>query len=163
MQLVRLSKTDQEFHLATHKVIINTADLVALGASDTGTIAIVPTSGTFPAGTVARFAGLKIVTAFDFSDSAINSLLIEVGDGGDTDRLLTQTQLAEDGTEILYKVEGAVTQPYAYLVADTIDAKFTAAGGGSPTLAETTVGEVHVYLYVHEPGDKMTGIKGPLT
>jgi hypothetical protein len=161
MQLLRISKTDQEFHLATHKVIIKAADVAAL-AADAAVLPIIPASGTFPAGTVARFAGMKLVTAFDSSDAAINSLTIQIGDGGTANRLLTATELHVDGTEVLYKVEGAVTQPYAYLVADAIDATLTAAGGGSPTLAETTLGEVHLYLYLHTPGDDLAGVKGPL-
>jgi hypothetical protein len=148
MNVIKLSNTDAKYQLATHKIVIDAADVAALGSGTTGTLAIFPATGTFPAGTTARFAGLNLKTPFDFSDAAINSLLIEVGDGGDTDRLLTQTQTALDGTEILYKVEGAVTQPYAYLVADTIDVLFTVAGGASPTLAETTVGEVEIYLHI---------------
>lgn len=161
MKLIQLSPTDARYQLATHKVVLTYADVAALGASATGTIAIIPTSGTFAAGTTARFAGLQLITAFDFSDTGITSLLIEIGDGGDTDRLLTQTEIAVDGTEVLYKVEGAVTQPYSYLVADTIDAKFTAANGGTPTLAEATSGEVHIYLHVTDP-TIMTRVKGSL-
>jgi len=151
MKLIQLAPTDARYHLATHKVVLTYTDVAALGASATGTIPLIPTSGTFPAGTVARFAGLQLITAFDFSDTGITSLLIEVGDGSDTDRLLTQTELAVDGTEIFYKASAASTQPYAYLVADSIDALFTAANGGTPTLAECTSGEVHLYLHVTDP------------
>jgi len=163
MNLIRLSPSDSHNHFATHKVVLTYTDVAALGASTSGTIAIFPKTGTFPAGTIARFAALDLVTAFDASDASINSLLLEVGDGNDTDRLLTQTETAVDGTEVLYKVEGAVTQPYAYLVADTIDAKFTVAGGASPTLAEITSGEVHIYLYVHTQSDKLRKVNGPLS
>jgi len=147
MKLIQLSPTDAIFNLATHKVIIGHADVAALGSGTTGTLAIFPASGTFPAGTTARFAGLNLKTAFDASDADVNSLTVQIGDT-DTDRLLTATQIAVDGTEILYKVEGAVTQPYAYLTADTIDALFTIAGGASPTLAEVTSGEVEIYLHI---------------
>ncbi len=160
MDLVPLSSTDARYNLATHKVIIKAADVLALGAGTTGTIAIFPKTGTFPAGTTARFAELELITAFDASDSGINSLFVEVGDGSDTDRLLTQTEIAVDGTEILFKASAATTQPYSYLVADTIDALFTVAGGGTPTLAEINAGEVHLYLHVALP--KLTKIRGPL-
>lgn len=163
MKSITIAPTDTTFLKATHKVVIDYADVAALGAGTTGTIAIIPASGTFPAGTTARFAGMQLVTAFDASDASINSLLVEVGDGGDTDRLLTQTQLAVDGTEILYKVEGAVTQPYSYLVADTIDALFTVAGGGTPTLAEITSGELHIYLEITTPQTSMQKVNGPLS
>lgn len=148
MKSVMLSPTDRVFNLATHKLIITYADIAALGAATTGVIALVPTSGTFPAGTTFRFAGMHLVTAFDFSDTGITSLTAQVGDGGDTDRLLTATEICVDGTEILHKVEGAVTQPYALLAADTIDVLFTCANGGTPTLAECTVGEVEIYLHI---------------
>lgn len=163
MKLLMLSPTDQMFRLATHKVIINAADVAALGAATTGTIALIPKTGTFPAGTKARFAQLDLVTAFDFSDAGITSLLIEIGDGVDTDRLLTQTQIAVDGTEVLYKVEGAISQPYAYTAADTIDALFTVANGGTPLLNETTSGEVHIYLWIETPpATDIRQVKGSL-
>lgn len=164
MKSITIAPTDTLYLHSTHKVVIDYADIAALGAGTTGTIALIPASGTFPAGTTARFAGMQLVTAFDSSgDASINSLLVEVGDGGDTDRLLTQTQIAVDGTEILYKVEGAVTQPYAYLVADTIDALFTVAGGASPTLAEITSGELHIYLEITDPMTRMQKVNGPLS
>jgi len=159
-----LSPTDRTFNLATHKLIINAADIAALGAATTGVIALVPTSGTFPAGTTFRFAGLHLVTAFDFSDTGITSLLVEVGiTGVDTDKYLTQTQIAVDGTEVLYKVEAAVTQPFSELTADTVDALFTVANGGTPLLSEATAGELHLYLYVHTPQTNMQKVGGTLS
>lgn len=154
MKVISLPAQSRNFHLATHKVIITAADVAGLGASATGTLALFPinTNGLFtktaPIGTVARFAGLNLITPFDFSDTGITSLTAQVGDGGDTDRLLTATEICVDGTEILHKVEGAVTQPYALLAADTIDVLFTCANGGTPTLAECTVGEVEIYLHI---------------
>lgn len=164
MKLLTLSPTDTQFGLATHKAIITYADLAAASAATTATFQIFPlVSGTtFPAGTVARFAGMNLVTAFDFSDAGITSCLLEIGDGGDTDRLLTQTELAVDGTEVLYKVEGATTQPYAYLVADTIDALFTVANGGSPLVTEATSGEVHIYLHISNPLEGLEKTKGTI-
>jgi hypothetical protein len=163
MKSVMLSPTDQNFHLATHKLIIDAADIAALGAATTGVIALVPTTGTFPAGTTFRFAGLHLVTAFDFSDTGITSLLVEVGiTGGDTDKYLTSTQIAVDGTEVIYKVEGAVTQPDSENTADSVDALFTVANGGSPLLSECTVGELHLYFYVHAPFTEMRPVLGKL-
>ena len=154
MKVISLPSQSRQFQLATHKVILTAADVAGLGASATGTLALFPinTNGSFtktvPVGTVARFAGMNLITAFDFSDAGITSLTIEVGDGADPNRLLTATEICVDGTEILHKVEGAVTQPYAYLAADTIDVLFTCANGGTPTLAECTVGEVEIYLHI---------------
>lgn len=148
MKIVNLTPQEREAHYATHKVILDYTDVAALGASATGTIAIMPASGTFPIGTVVRFAGLQLITPFDFSDAAINSLLAEVGDGGSTARHLSQTELAADGSYVTNKVSTASTAPYAYLAADTVDCKFTAAGGASPTLAECTSGKFEIYLNV---------------
>lgn len=134
--------------LFNYKARIVVADLVALGASATGTIAIYPESGNAPAGTLCTRAALNLKTAIDFSDAGITSCLVEVGDGGSTARFLAQTEIAVDGTEILWA--GGTGTNYAYLVADTIDAKFTVANGGSPTLAETTVGELEIYLQVFD-------------
>ena len=100
----------------------------------------------FDAGLTVLDTALNLTTAFDATDAAINSLLAEVGDGGDTDRLLTQTELALDGTEVLFKIMGAVTAPYAYPIADTIDVLFTVAGGASPTLGEINAGAAEIYL-----------------
>lgn len=162
MIVAKFSQTDRLYHRATHKVTLDYADVAALGASTTGTIAILPSSGTFPAGIRAMMVAVNLITAFDASDASINSLLIEVGDGGDTDRLLTQTELASDGTEVLFKASAASTQPYAYEAADTIDAKFTVAGGGTPTLAEITSGKVEIYLWIDDL-NILENVGGPLS
>lgn len=163
MKLVMLSPTDQQFLRATHKVIITAADVAAGAGETTLVIPLVPQSGTFPAGTEFAFAKLQLVTPFDASDASINSLLIEIGEtGGDTDRILTSTQLAVDGTEILYKSEGAVSQPYTYAAADSLDALFTVAGGANPTLGEINAGEVHIYLHVSTPQNHLRRVNGPL-
>ncbi len=146
MKVHTLSPTDKLHHLATHRITLDYADVLALGAGTTGTIALL----SVPVGTAVRFAAMALVTGFDGSDASINSLLVEVGDGGDTDRLLAQTELAADGTEITYKTAATTTQPYVYLAADTVDALFTVAGGGSPLLSEITSGEVELYLWVED-------------
>ncbi len=151
MKLIPLSVTDQVTLLATHKVLIEAADVAALGSGTSAALQILPTTGTLPAGTVVRFAGLRLVTAFDASDAGINSLLVEIGDGVDPDRFLAQTQIAVDGTEILWAAAGGLT--FAYASADAIDATFTVAGGGTPTLAEINAGAVEIYLHVRQLAD----------
>lgn len=163
MELVQLSLTDAQIYSATHKVMITYSDVAALGASATGTLAIVPASGTFPIGTQVGCVGIYLETAFDFSDAAINSLLVEIGDGGSTARLLTQTEIAADGSSVVHKIEAAATQPYAYVAADTVDAKFTASGGASATLAECTSGKLWVLLNVLPRNTALAGVKGKLT
>lgn len=147
MKLIPLPSETQLRTGFTHKVIIDYLDIVAMGAVTTLTKQIFPEGvTTFPAGTAVLRAALNLITAFDFLDAAIVSLLVEVGDGGDPDRLITSTELAVDGTEILFKVSAAATQPYAYLAADGIDAVFLVAGGASPLLSEATAGKVEIYL-----------------
>lgn len=151
MELIPLPKAAVAEHGFTHKAIITYADLTAAaGASDTTvTLTLFPNpdsaSDTFAVGTVVDNVAFDLVTAFDASDAAINSLLLEVGDGGATARLSVQKELAVDGTEILCWQSALA---YAYPVADTLDAKFTVAGGASPTIDELTSGEVHIYFRV---------------
>ena len=131
----------------THKVFLAAADVAAL-AGTTAALQIVPSGATLtnPAGLAVLAAALILTTAFDFSDAAINSLLIEVGDGGDPNRFLGQTEIAVDGTEVLFEASRVTTFPYAYVAADGIDVTFTVAGGASPLLSECNAGAAEIYL-----------------
>lgn len=166
MKTVMLSTTDQKFHNATHKCIITYTDVAALGAATTGVIELVPNtakyaSTKFAAGTQFAFVKSHLITAFDASDAAINSLLVEVGiTGGDTDAYLSQTELAADGSYVTFNSAGAVTQPDNENTADTLDALFTVAGGGSPLLSEITSGEVHLYIKATTPQSDMQAVTG---
>ena len=150
MQLIRLAPTDRKFHHATHKVIFDYNDIAAMGAVTTLTTAIFPVTGTFNAGQRVRLAGLNLVTPFDFSDASINSLTLAIGDGNSTGRFIAATQLAADGSYVSFYAANATTQPYAYPIADTVDALFLCAGGASPTLAECTSGKVEIYLWTDD-------------
>lgn len=143
----------------SHKVIIDFAAIALGGANTTLTVQLVPGStlnvtvpgtGTFPAGMTCLRVAINLITAFDFSDAAINSLLLEIGDGGSTARYMAQTEIAVDGTEVPFKVGQT---GFSYLVADGIDAKFTVAGGASPTMAECTSGKVEIYLSLVDLND----------
>jgi len=140
-------------HNATHVAVITHLDLVDLGANATGTIAIAPMTGAFPARTYVGNVKMLLDTPFTDSDASLNSLLVEVGDGGDTDRLLGQTQILGEVTEVITKTANANSQPYAYEAADTVDALFTAAGGASPTLAEITAGKLRIFLEIRNMAD----------
>lgn len=155
MKLTLIGLQDQQLHRATHKLTLTYVDIAALGASTTGTIQIIPLTGLVPVGSTVRCARIDLITAFDFSDAAINSLLVEVGDGNSTARFLTQTEIAIDGTEVLHKVSGGLE--YSYPSEDGVDAKFTVAGGGTPLLNECTSGEIDIYLEVR-PGTPMRPI-----
>lgn len=92
---------------------------------------------------------VKTVLKTPFKDSAtagFDSLLLEIGDGVDTDRLLTSTQLNENGTEVLQKIGTGVL--YAYTSADTVDLLVTPKAGY--TGAQLDTGEVWVYLRIHD-------------
>ena len=151
MKILTLTPQERMFALATHKVIITYADLTT--AATTKTTQIFPTSGDVPVGSVVRFAGSNLITAFDFSDAAITSMTLAVGDDGDVDRFLTSTELAVDGTEIIYKTTAASSQPYAYNTANGIDALFTVSGGASPLVSEATSCEVEIYLHITDLND----------
>jgi hypothetical protein len=151
MKLIPVAPEVTALNGVTHKVILDYTDVAALGASATGTIALLPTSGTVPAGTLVKCIALNLITAFDFSDAGITSLLGEVGDGGNTARLCAQTELAVDGTEVLFAAGTGIG--YAFAVADTVDIKFTAANGGTPTLAECNAGKLEVYLSAYNLND----------
>jgi hypothetical protein len=151
MKLIPLAPQTTALTGATHKVSIKAADVAAL-AGASAALAILPPSGTFGAGMFVEVIAHNLITAFDSSaDASINSLLAEVGDGGDTDRLLTQTEVALDGTEVLFKAGTGIGM--AYSVADTVDVTFTVAGGASPTLAEIDSGEMELYLRVFNLND----------
>lgn len=161
MVISRLSYSDQVIHGATHKIVVKAADIAAL-ATDTASLALVPTSGTVPIGTTVGDCKIKVTAAWDFSDASINSMLVEVGDGTDPNRFIGQVQVAEDGTEVDYTVANANSQPYTYLAADTIDLTVTVAGGANPTLAECTTGEMEIYLSVRAPFDDLALVAGAL-
>ena len=138
----------------SHKIILDYADVAAGGAATTTTKQIFPEgTGTFAAGLAVLRCAAKLVTAFDFSDAGITSLTLEVGDGTDPNRFLDSMELAVDGTEVLYKIGAVATSPYAYLVADGIDALFTVANGGSPLVNECTSGKVEIYLLLSDLSD----------
>lgn len=129
----------------THAIEIDFSDLSDT-AGTTKTIAILSVA----LGDVVLAAGMRLNTAFDFSDAGITSLLVELGIGGATAAIMPQKQLAVDGTEILAFVTTAATatMPMTFEAADTIDALFTVANGGSPLLSETTSGKVTIFLRI---------------
>lgn len=150
MKVRQLSITDHRAYNANFCVTVTYEDIAALGANASATLQLFPKTGTLPPGTCVRNVKLVLVTAFDFSDAGITSMLIEVGDGGDTDRFLASTQVAIDGTEVLYKGPSISTAPYTYDAADGVDLLVTVANGGSPLLNECTSGVLEIYLQVDD-------------
>jgi hypothetical protein len=153
MQLVTLSPTARFVYRATHKVIVAAADVAAL-ATDSDTLDVFPTSGDFPAGTQIAFRGANLLTAFDFSDASIDSLTLQVGDTLSTNRFLDATQLAADGTEVIYGVPASVAQPFPYEpVGNRVRLTISCSGGASPLLSECTAGKVEIYFAVSSAED----------
>jgi len=148
MKLIPLPFETRALTGYTHKAIVTYADLVSYGGA--ATTAVVPLLTT-RVGDVVEKAAYRLVTAFDFSDAGITSCTMAVGDDGSTGRFIDAQETAVDGTEILYYAGGAVAtplRPYAYIVANAVDALFTVANGGSPLCSEATSGEVEIYLAV---------------
>jgi hypothetical protein len=144
----------------THKAIVTYADLVSFGgASAAATVPLLDVR----VGDVISKAAYRLVTAFDFSDAGINSCVMAVGDEIEQSRCIDSdtAQLAVDATEILYYAGNAVPtplMPYAYLVANAIDAVFAISGGGSALMTETTSGEVEIFLAIANLVDLRTVI-----
>jgi hypothetical protein len=71
----------------THKSVVTHTDLTESTADTDQTIALL----SVVAGDVVQKAAYKLVTAFsDASDAAFNDTKVQVGDGGDTDRVISR-------------------------------------------------------------------------
>lgn len=115
-----LTNEERIVHSADLEVTITYADFDSLTATNqTKTIELFSVSTQVA---VSLVKSVLVVPFKDASDAAFNTTLIEVGDGADTDRLLTSTQLNENGTEVLLKLG---TGFYVYTATDTVDAKLT--------------------------------------
>lgn len=157
MKVARLSTTDQILHNATHKFTIDYADVAALGAATTGVIALVPETGTAPAGTVFGFAKM-VITSNTWAGASVTALTAQIGiTGGDTDALMPATEICLAGTEIVHTVVGTVTQPLVLNTADSIDILFTSTGAN---LNVITAGEIEVYLQVTSPFTDLAVVDG---
>lgn len=149
MKLIPLPFETRALTGYTHKAIVTHADLVTYSGGST--TSVVPLLNA-RVGDVVEAAAYSLVTAFDFSDAGITSCTLAVGDDGSTGRFIDAKETAVDGSEVLYYAGNAVAtplMPYAYIVANSIDALFTVANGGSPLTSEATAGEVHIYLRVN--------------
>lgn len=140
MEIRTLSQNEQAaYGGATHIVKVVSTDLTA--AATTQTLPILPATGTLPAGTIVECIGHRVVTAF--AGPSISAVTLQVGDGGDTDRLCTSALddlIAAGFTAVPRSV---TTQPFCLASADAIDALFTATGAN---LSVLTAGEVHILL-----------------
>jgi hypothetical protein len=94
---------------------------------------------------------MELIEPFeDASDAAHNTTLVEVGDGGDTDRLLASTQLNRNGTEV-YNKAGTGTK-YNYTADDTVDILFAAPASGK-ALADLDRGKLRLLFRLTDSRD----------
>lgn len=154
VKVTRLSDQERAATGFTHAAVVDYSVIAAVGgANTTANVAILDVA----VGDVVADCAYALTTAFDFSDAGITSLTMIVGDDGDTDRFMpvTTPQLAVDGTEILYfsalagGAPATSTMPFAYTTANTVDALFTVANGGTPLCNEATSGSVTIFLKVY--------------
>lgn len=136
MKSVPLSYEERIATGMTHKILIDYTDL-------TDTAGLTKTLEAFPvaAGQTIRKAASKVLVAF----AGCATLVAEVGDGGDVDRLMASHNMkATAGTRVV-AVPSSV--PYAYTGDDTLDVKFTAT---TNNLTELTAGQVAILVEVSD-------------
>jgi hypothetical protein len=134
----------------THKLVMSSTDVIALTSGTA--YSIIPNSSrvlvaaasatTFPAGVMVRQCVVKVNTAFASTLNTI-TLTLALGDGGSTGRFFTATSVKTAG----YPLTPPLATPYLYLVADTIDAIFTA---GTEAITVLTAGEVEAYFEIFD-------------
>jgi len=116
---------------ADYMLVCDYADVAAA----TSTVAVNALSVL--AGTKVQVVGMRLDTAFDITGTG--NLTLSVGDGDSATALMAATQVAVDGTEILYHVGGSAK---VYTVADTVDLFWTAS-----SMAYTS-GKISIFLAV---------------
>jgi hypothetical protein len=140
MEIRTLSQNEQAaYGGATHIVKVDRFDLTA--AATTQTLPILPAVGNLPAGTIVECIGHRVVTAF--AGPSITAVTLQVGDGGDTDRLCTAALDDLIAVGFTAVPRSVTTQPFCLAAADAVDALFTATGAN---LSVLTAGEVHILL-----------------
>ena len=147
---LQLNAADQARFGFTHKAVITFADLVALGAVASGTVAL----ATYTAGLGCTKAAFRLVTAF--TGGATSALALDVGHNGattdDPDSILDNYEVHSTGTEIFFgdgngAVFATLRTGYYPLDAGSYEALFTATGANLNAL---TAGEVNIYLKLED-------------
>lgn len=141
----KLNRQEQSATGWTDKIVVTHADLTESAANTAQVIQLI----SVPAGAAVSNAAFRLVTGFqDLDDNAFNSVTVTVGDGGSAARFVPSSQVCEDGSEVDFWATSAATNslPYAYLVADTVDATFSSMAAKS--LVNLDAGEIHIFLRV---------------
>jgi hypothetical protein len=143
MTITPLSNEERLSTGLSHKVVITHADLTDTDTAQALTL-LTATEGQF----VTR-CGYKLVT--DFASANGTGLTVSIGNGSSA----TSYQAAKElqGTEVDYWFSQLVTAPPTGAAdqageSEAVLATFTTSGGSSPTLAEYTAGELHIFLGV---------------
>lgn len=153
MQLFELPIETKASSGWTHKAILTHSDLTTTTANTAQTIDLL----TLEAGDVVKNVAYKLVTAFeDASDTAFNVTTLAVGEDGDVDEFVDETEVNKNGTEVLYSAgfaytDAACTLPKAYTAASKVNATFMSMAAKS--LSDIDAGEAHVYLSVVKLSD----------
>ena len=132
----------------SHKFIVDHVDLTTTTAATAQTIDLLD----LPVGTVVNKVAYKLITAFeDISDAAYNDTDFSVGETGDVDEYIDETEVNKNGTEIFYSAgftftDAACTLPRAYTSASKLTATF--ASMAAKSLSDLDAGEIHVYASV---------------
>ena len=130
----------------THKFIVDHVDITTTTAATAQTIDLLD----LPVGTVVNKVAYKLVTAFeDASDAAYNDTDFSVGETGDVDEFIDETEVNKNGTEISYSAgftftDAACTLPRVYTTASKLTATF--AGMSAKSLSDLDAGKVEVYV-----------------
>ena len=147
---LQLNAADQARFGFTHKAVITSADLVALGAVASGVVSL----ATYTAGLGCTKAAYRLVTAF--TGGATSALALDVGHNGattdDADSILDNYEVHVDATEVMFgdgngAVFATLRTGYYPLDAGSYEALFTATGGN---LSALTTGEINIYLRLED-------------
>lgn len=133
---------------AHFEVIVDHTDLTQATNATAQTIELFKVAGNFQQVELAR---MELLEPFeDTADAGNNTTAVEVGDDGDTDRLLTSTQLNRNGTEVYIK-PGTGTR-HVFTADNTVDAVFAAPAAGK-NLAALNKGKLRLLFRLHDSRD----------
>lgn len=133
---------------ATHIARVTAANFVSGATDAVGTVTILPSSGTFPVGTVVQVIGFRTSTSFTSSDTHFDALALTIGDGDSASALLASASCLTAGQ----CAAGYLRK--AYNAADTVEVFATVGvSSGTALASELLTGAVDIYLKVGNIND----------
>lgn len=129
---------------ASHKGLISFVDLTTAG--NTQTINLAPVV----ANQAVMLFFMRCPVLFAFSDAALISCAITVGDGGSANRYLTSTELCAAAASPVTVKGGVALNPYlnTYTAADNLAVAFTATAAHNVNTA--TAGLLELYFFIQD-------------